>query len=84
MAPEKHLSIAEGSAKNDADPTLKAFAAATVDYLKSAPATQPATQPAPQGGTAPPDGAQSGSAAPVPQGVSTPSQSTTTPPNRGR
>jgi hypothetical protein len=77
---ERELAMAQKVAQDDPEPTLRAFAAATVDYLHNPPTTQPATQPTTQpgaggAGTAP-AGPRVGSndAAPIPSGLSVPSQ----------
>ena len=81
MPLEKQLALAERLAQSDPEPALKAFAAATVDYLHSPAATQPATQPAtaPAGFPAPaaPGEQRIGGsdAAPIPSGASVPSES---------
>jgi len=46
LGPERQAELAGQLAGDDPEPTVKEYAAATVEYLQSAPATQPATQPA--------------------------------------
>jgi tetratricopeptide (TPR) repeat protein len=70
MTPEKQAAVMEKLAKDDADPLIKSFAAATADFLRNPPSTQPTTQP----GAEPGNGAGGSGAAPAPPGVSVPSE----------
>ena len=78
MPVEKQLAYADKLGRNDLEPALKAFAAATADYLRSPAAIQPTTQPTtqPVSQTAPAVGAAAPNAAPAAPGVSVPSRST--------
>ena len=41
MTPEKQAAVVEKLAKDDPDPLVKSFAAATADFLRNPPSTQP-------------------------------------------
>ena len=46
LGPQQQAELAGKLAEADPEPTVREYAAATVEHLQSAPATQPATQPA--------------------------------------
>ena len=69
LGPERQSELVARLAETDPEPTVKQFAAATADYLRSRPATQPATADA----DAKPAEARETAPAPAP-GPSTPTE----------
>ena len=67
LGPERLAEIAAKLAENDPEPTVKEFAAATVDFLRSQPATQPVAD-----ADAAPAQAREGAATPAGPGPSAP------------